>query len=96
MNHSKSKHTPTVVRVGCLKDGMAVLTASVVRTLCDGPRTIWADDCGDVFSGQPEASSTKPTSWIAGTYNFGQPMEQIAEDLCELARGHGTKWMLVD
>jgi hypothetical protein len=84
------------VRVGGLKDDLPALAANVVRTLCDGPRTIWADAHGTVFSSIPDGQPSTPTTWIAGTFDFGRPMKHIEEDLRELAREHGTNSILTD
>jgi hypothetical protein len=77
----RGRITPTVVRVGVLCEDMNALVAKVAQTLADGPRLIWADDRGTVFSSDADASKKIPASWIAGTFNMGQPIGRIEEDL---------------
>ena len=94
MRPSKLKPTPAVVEVGSLRDDFGALAASVVRTLVDGPRLVWARDDGIVFSAATNKSKTMPVSWIVGTFIFGHPTVAIAEDLRALAHERAKNWIL--
>lgn len=88
------KKTPFSVHVGSLTDDTTALAGKVYRTLMDGPRLVWANDDGGVFSSEPEDGSGMPPSWIAGTFAFGQPVEEIEGDLLALRRERAKDWIL--
>ncbi len=88
------KKTPVTVSVGSLTEDMTALAGKVYRTLMDGPRLVWADDDGRVYSGEPVDSQCVPPSWIAGTFAFGQPAEDIEGDLLALRRERAKDWIL--
>jgi hypothetical protein len=90
----KSRPTPTVIRIGVLSDAMTDLAIKVVKTLVDGPRLVWADNHGNVFSSDPGNLMKIPTWYIAGTFNLGQPVQDIEDDLRELATQHMKNQMI--
>lgn len=88
------KKTPVTVNVGTLNDDIAALASKVYRTLMDGPRLVWADDDGKVYSGEAGDGHGVPPSWIAGTFAFGQPAEDIEGDLLALRRERSKDWII--
>jgi hypothetical protein len=88
------KKTPFTVSVGSLREDMTALAAKVYQTLMDGPRLVWADDDGRVYSGEPSDDNRVPPSWIAGTFAFGQPAGDIEEDLRALRRERAKDWII--
>ncbi len=90
----KREVTPTVVRIGFITEPADHLAAKVVRTLCDGPRTVWADAEGCVVCATVDAPRDIPTQWIVGTFGFGQPVGDIEDDLREVARVHVSTSMI--
>jgi hypothetical protein len=90
----KTIKTPARVHVGMLHDDMAALAAKVYQSLIDGPRLIWAEDDGRVYAGDPEINHGLPTSWIAGTFAFGQPVSDIENDLRALLFERTKDWII--
>jgi len=88
------KKTPVTVNVGSLREDMTTLASKVYQTLMDGPRLVWADDDGRVYSGEPREDTRVPASWIAGTFAFGQPAEDIEGDLRALLRERTKDWII--
>lgn len=88
------KKTPVTVSVGSLTENITALVGKIYRTLMDGPRLVWADDDGHVYSGEPADDQRVPPSWIAGTFAFGQPAEDIEGDLLALRRERAKDWIL--
>jgi hypothetical protein len=94
MPNARNHPTPTVVRVGSLRDDVGLLAANVVRTLCDGPRCIWVEDDNRVYSGRPDGPKHIPQSWIVGTFSMGHPAAAIGEDLAAIATERSKNWIL--
>jgi hypothetical protein len=88
------KKTPVTVNVGSLREDMTTLASKVYQTLMDGPRLVWVDDDGRVYSGEPREDPCLPASWIAGTFAFGQPAEDIEGDLRALLRERTKDWII--
>jgi hypothetical protein len=88
------KKTPVTVSVGSLSEDMKNLAGKVYQTLMDGPRLVWADDDGRVYSGEPNDDVRVPPSWIAGTFAFGQPADDIEGDLLALRRERAKDWII--
>jgi hypothetical protein len=88
------KKTPVTVSVGMLREDMTTLAGKVYQTLMDGPRLVWADDDGRVYSGEPSDDNRVPPSWIAGTFAFGQPAEDIEGDLRALRHEREKDWII--
>ena len=91
----KTWQTPVTISVGMLREDVAVLSHRVYQTLADGPRLIWADDAGRVYSSEPGNTSVEvPSAWIAGTFSFGQAMSEIEDDLRVLHDERSKDWIL--
>lgn len=91
----KTSCTPVTIGLGLLKDDTTALARRAYQSLMDGPRLIWADDAGRVYSSDHENPGTDiPACWIAGTFAFGQPIEAIEEDLCALRSERSRDWII--
>lgn len=91
----KTNCTPVTIGLGLLKDDTTALARRAYQSLMDGPRLIWADDAGRVYSSDHENPGTDvPACWIAGTFAFGQPIEAIEEDLRALRSERSKDWII--
>ncbi|MEO7324102.1 MAG: hypothetical protein ABIW82_04660 [Dokdonella sp.] len=91
----KASCTPVTIGLGLLKDDATLLARRAYQSLMDGPRLIWADDAGRVYSTDCEDPGTNiPACWIAGTFAFGQPIEAIEDDLLALRSERSRDWII--
>lgn len=91
----KTSCTPVTIGLGLLRDDTTALARRAYQSLMDGPRLIWADDAGRVYSSDHENPGTDvPACWIAGTFAFGQPIEAIEEDLRALRSERSKDWII--
>lgn len=80
--------------LGKLHEDLQAVAMKILPLLGNGECTVWAEDDGKVYAGNPVNLHELPQHWIAGTYSLGQPLHDIGDDLRALMHERARDWLI--